>query len=327
MKRKLQNRAAQRAFRERKERYVRELEMKMKQIQETYFYTTTQLSQENQYLRHVVHQLESEICALKGIPLPPHPHDMREWQPSTTIAPPPPPTGLAPFLTIQPQPNASRLPVTIARAPIHNNKRQRPLAPKPAAATVPLPEQPSSSPPPLITAGSSSRLRARSPTALYIQFSPEEQSLDDFNTTTTTATSHPRKFTHDPAFDDPYLYQEPIASTSSTSGSSSSGSSSRGSRQVRPSTDLKTGACVVAEGSTEKTQPVPSSPSDNCKVQLLWRRLNLYGRFTDFDFNQICKVAQMVDNASEKQQDAPSGPAMEDWEIDKLMHIINPDHI
>ncbi|KAI7872452.1 hypothetical protein BDF14DRAFT_1690260, partial [Spinellus fusiger] len=64
-KRKVQNRAAQRAFRERKERYVKDLEMKIKQIQETHVFTTHQLFRENQHLRSVVYRLESENFALK----------------------------------------------------------------------------------------------------------------------------------------------------------------------------------------------------------------------------------------------------------------------
>ncbi|KAI8380531.1 hypothetical protein EDC96DRAFT_3669 [Choanephora cucurbitarum] len=70
MKRKAQNRAAQRAFRERKEHYVKELEAKLKQIQDVHLITTSQLVRENQQLRATVVQLEYENCALKGFPVP-----------------------------------------------------------------------------------------------------------------------------------------------------------------------------------------------------------------------------------------------------------------
>ncbi|KAI9305642.1 hypothetical protein BJ944DRAFT_136347, partial [Cunninghamella echinulata] len=65
IKRKEQNRAAQRAFRERKERYVKDLEMKIKQVQENHVYSTNQLYQENQHLKSIIHRLEAENLALK----------------------------------------------------------------------------------------------------------------------------------------------------------------------------------------------------------------------------------------------------------------------
>ncbi|PHZ12120.1 uncharacterized protein RHIMIDRAFT_190481, partial [Rhizopus microsporus ATCC 52813] len=65
IKRKEQNRAAQRAFRERKERYVRELEKKFKQFQDKHAAAIHQLLQENQYLRSVICRLEVENCVLK----------------------------------------------------------------------------------------------------------------------------------------------------------------------------------------------------------------------------------------------------------------------
>ncbi|KAI9475921.1 MAG: hypothetical protein EXX96DRAFT_651628 [Benjaminiella poitrasii] len=70
VKRKAQNRAAQRAFRERKERYVKELEAKLKQVQDARLFVTAQLVQENQQLRAIIQRLEAENCALKGIPIP-----------------------------------------------------------------------------------------------------------------------------------------------------------------------------------------------------------------------------------------------------------------
>ncbi|GAN10402.1 hypothetical protein MAM1_0351d09943 [Mucor ambiguus] len=66
VKRKIQNRAAQRAFRERKERYVKELEKKIKYVQDSHIYSTTRLFNENQQLRSIVYTLELEINALKG---------------------------------------------------------------------------------------------------------------------------------------------------------------------------------------------------------------------------------------------------------------------
>ena len=70
MKRKAQNRAAQRAFRERKDHYVKELEIKLKQVQDVHLITTSQLVRENQQLRATVAQLEQENCTLKGLPVP-----------------------------------------------------------------------------------------------------------------------------------------------------------------------------------------------------------------------------------------------------------------
>lgn len=72
MKRKAQNRAAQRAFRERKERYVKELESKIKQIQDTHLASTTQLVRENHQLRSIIYRLETENYALKGTPMQPY---------------------------------------------------------------------------------------------------------------------------------------------------------------------------------------------------------------------------------------------------------------
>ncbi|KAI8975070.1 hypothetical protein BDF20DRAFT_822727, partial [Mycotypha africana] len=74
VKRKAQNRAAQRAFRERKERYVKELEARIKQVQDAHFIATAQLVDENQQLRAIIYKLESENCALKGIPIQPYQH-------------------------------------------------------------------------------------------------------------------------------------------------------------------------------------------------------------------------------------------------------------
>jgi len=60
-KRKAQNRAAQRAFRERKERYVKELENKIKELESV----TAKSAQENQQLKTLVEQLQAENFILK----------------------------------------------------------------------------------------------------------------------------------------------------------------------------------------------------------------------------------------------------------------------
>ncbi|KAI8337654.1 hypothetical protein BC941DRAFT_425855 [Chlamydoabsidia padenii] len=65
-KRKEQNRVAQRAFRERKERYVKELEDKVSQLEEARLNETKHLHEENQALRLQVKQMETEIYTLKG---------------------------------------------------------------------------------------------------------------------------------------------------------------------------------------------------------------------------------------------------------------------
>lgn len=83
MKRKAQNRAAQRAFRERKERYVKELEAKLKQLQDNHLVATSQLVRENHQLRSIIYRLEAENYALKGIPMQPYQHQ-------TVLSPQPP---------------------------------------------------------------------------------------------------------------------------------------------------------------------------------------------------------------------------------------------
>ncbi|GBB92424.1 hypothetical protein RclHR1_02000005 [Rhizophagus clarus] len=60
-KRKAQNRAAQRAFRERKERYVKELENKIKELESM----SAKSVQENQQLKSLVEQLQAENFILK----------------------------------------------------------------------------------------------------------------------------------------------------------------------------------------------------------------------------------------------------------------------
>jgi len=61
-KRKAQNRAAQRAFRERKERHVKELEAKVAQLEEM----SMKMVEENQRLHSKMTNLESENNMLKG---------------------------------------------------------------------------------------------------------------------------------------------------------------------------------------------------------------------------------------------------------------------
>ena len=61
-KRKAQNRAAQRAFRERKERHVKDLEAKVAELE----LVTRRMREENETLRGKVSKLESENNVLKG---------------------------------------------------------------------------------------------------------------------------------------------------------------------------------------------------------------------------------------------------------------------
>ncbi|ORZ18460.1 hypothetical protein BCR42DRAFT_410869 [Absidia repens] len=65
-KRKEQNRVAQRAFRERKERHVKELEDKVAELERSRIDETKHLQEENQALRLKVQQMEAEIYTLKG---------------------------------------------------------------------------------------------------------------------------------------------------------------------------------------------------------------------------------------------------------------------
>jgi len=61
-KRKAQNRAAQRAFRERKERHVKELEAKVAELEQM----TQKVADENNRLKNKLQTLESENAMLKG---------------------------------------------------------------------------------------------------------------------------------------------------------------------------------------------------------------------------------------------------------------------
>ncbi|CAO3576674.1 unnamed protein product [Absidia cylindrospora] len=60
-RRKEQNRAAQRAFRDRKEKYVKELEVKIKMMEKSHAQELTKVEQENQLLRAKVIRLEQEL--------------------------------------------------------------------------------------------------------------------------------------------------------------------------------------------------------------------------------------------------------------------------
>ncbi|KAF7727098.1 hypothetical protein EC973_008061 [Apophysomyces ossiformis] len=68
-RRKEQNRVAQRAFRERKERYVKELEQKIKKMEKDHAEDTDALRKENELLRSLMKQMESEMYTLKGAAL------------------------------------------------------------------------------------------------------------------------------------------------------------------------------------------------------------------------------------------------------------------
>ncbi|CAM0140108.1 unnamed protein product [Umbelopsis sp. WA50703] len=65
-KRKAQNRAAQRAFRERKEKYVKELEDRIAELESSQEKPSINLEKENQQLKELVQKLEAENYLLKG---------------------------------------------------------------------------------------------------------------------------------------------------------------------------------------------------------------------------------------------------------------------
>ncbi|KAI8582092.1 hypothetical protein K450DRAFT_228987 [Umbelopsis ramanniana AG] len=65
-RRKAQNRAAQRAFRERKEKYVHELETKIKHMEQAHKQETDRLLETNQNLMTLIQKLEAEIVHLKS---------------------------------------------------------------------------------------------------------------------------------------------------------------------------------------------------------------------------------------------------------------------
>ncbi|KAI9029635.1 hypothetical protein CLU79DRAFT_735136 [Phycomyces nitens] len=65
-RRKEQNRAAQRAFRERKERYVKELELKIETMEKEYTKNNEALKKENEELQSLVKSMEADIYTLRG---------------------------------------------------------------------------------------------------------------------------------------------------------------------------------------------------------------------------------------------------------------------
>ncbi|CEP17917.1 hypothetical protein [Parasitella parasitica] len=65
-RRKEQNRAAQRAFRERKERYVKELEDKIKEIQAAHALQVSRLEKENADLRAALQNVQNELNMSRG---------------------------------------------------------------------------------------------------------------------------------------------------------------------------------------------------------------------------------------------------------------------
>ncbi|KAI8981749.1 hypothetical protein BDF20DRAFT_426240 [Mycotypha africana] len=65
-RRKEQNRAAQRAFRERKERYVKELQLKIKEMEKKHGEELKRVNDENERLKDLVKKMEIEIYTLKG---------------------------------------------------------------------------------------------------------------------------------------------------------------------------------------------------------------------------------------------------------------------
>ncbi|KAI9310996.1 hypothetical protein BX666DRAFT_1868742 [Dichotomocladium elegans] len=84
MRRKEQNRAAQRAFRERKERYVKELETKIKFMEETHSVSMQAVQRENMELRDVIRKMETELLSIKQPLQPPAKRIMRV--PSSAVA-------------------------------------------------------------------------------------------------------------------------------------------------------------------------------------------------------------------------------------------------
>ncbi|KAI7884097.1 hypothetical protein K492DRAFT_204990 [Lichtheimia hyalospora FSU 10163] len=367
VKRKVQNRAAQRAFRERKERYVRELELKIQHIQASHMQTTSQLTQENQYLRFVIHRLKTELSTVKGIPVESIPDlipALNEWQQQQqqqqSRLPPTPNANnsdLAPFLTMSSQP-IHATPTPIAPAPPRSRPiapaGPAPIAPRPnhattSASSVPslkrpiaiLPQSsnnnnnhqhqqpsipstnntnsqttfvPNARLPPSPEAASASN---SSTAALYVRFSPQETARDQFG-------------------DESYLTSSPVYEQRQTLFNTNASGSSAGSHHSQSPPYMSSGS-AAAGGSTskedvgEKAVAVDEVESEATRIQTVWRRLNLYGRFTDFSFDQLCRVAQMADGNPAMQRamdsDTRIEPSMEDWELDKLMHQIDPDHL
>lgn len=130
MKRKAQNRAAQRAFRERKERYVKELESKLKQVQDSHLASTSQLVRENHLLRSIIYRLETENYALKGSPIQP-------YQYQTTLPPSQPSSAHLPSQPSQEQRHSGSYPTIAPLLP------QQPLLPAYLSSNTSLLHHPS----------------------------------------------------------------------------------------------------------------------------------------------------------------------------------------
>ncbi|KAI7866080.1 hypothetical protein BDF14DRAFT_1688687, partial [Spinellus fusiger] len=64
-RRKEQNRAAQRAFRERKEKYVKELEIKIESMEREYAKSNYELKHENEELKKQMKSMEADIYTLR----------------------------------------------------------------------------------------------------------------------------------------------------------------------------------------------------------------------------------------------------------------------
>ncbi|ORY96286.1 hypothetical protein BCR43DRAFT_524405 [Syncephalastrum racemosum] len=374
-KRKVQNRAAQRAFRERKERYVRELEAKIKRMHDTHIHATAQLSREIHYLRSVVRHLETELCNAKGIPADSMEsiltaNDNLVWQQQQQQRSHPQQSDLAPFLTARPRPIAIAPATSSNSTPnpsqtashshdrhLHQHTRQttqqqqqqqgmprlvpisngrRPIKPLAPSTMRPAPQ--------------------RSPAALYVRFSPSEESQSHFEPG--LSPSHQRQHQQQqqqevssqpeqcheqapqersqaqtqramlPNSRDPVLYP---THPGSEYASGSASSSKAGSSKV---VQLAAEAGSSIEKAIEKT--ADPQETETAKMQVVWRRLNLYGRFTDFSFDQIRRVANVVEASTRQQQHDPNMPSLlgardtarlEDWELDKLMHQMDPDHL
>ncbi|KAG2199148.1 hypothetical protein INT47_009887 [Mucor saturninus] len=136
VKRKAQNRAAQRAFRERKERYVKELESKLKQVQDSHIASASQLVRENHLLRSIIYRLESENYALKGSPMQPYQYQTTLPQHSPSHPPPSP----SPSQTSQEQRHNGSYPTIAPLLP------QQPLLPAYLSSSTSISNHPSANP-------------------------------------------------------------------------------------------------------------------------------------------------------------------------------------
>lgn len=309
--------------------------MKMRQMQESHAHTVSQLTQEIQYLRAVVDRLKSELYTVKGIPvdswlvLPPQPTPA--WQPPQHHSTSP---SLAPFLTLGAplqqstssfSSSSSSLSPALSSSSNHHHNHQRrpvPIAPAPAKKPVrilpqPIPQQQqqqhqSQTQQDQPQQPQQMQHQTRSPPQQHQQ-QQHRQVVDEQRSKVASPPKSPTAMyvqfspssTHDTMSDDlgEYLSESAFASGSANGGSSK---------------DLETAA-------PEKETEPPESP--NTRMQYVWRRMNLYGRFTDFSFDQICRVAQLADSQDGATSRLAANPDMEDWELDKLMHQMDPDHL